>query len=253
MHLRSIAAGLASSMLLVSQAAAAGNPWRLSLVGDAYDGKAWHTGVRIELDDGWKTYWRMPGESGVPPEFTWKTSVPAGVNLRYPLPARYEDASGETVGYKHEVVLPVTVSAGDAAAVDVTLDLFFAVCKDICIPAKAEASISLGPMQHDPEGSAAVSEAEAAVPREGAIAEAAEIIMEDGRPALRLALAQPFEDIFAETETSAYFRAPRFSADGRAAVLPVDNVKDPAKLKGAALTLTAKSGNRGLEQRLTLP
>lgn len=253
MHLRSIAAGLAGSVLLVSQAVAAGAPWRLSLVGDAYDGKAWTTGVKIELDEGWKTYWRMPGESGVPPEFTWKTSVPANIAVQFPAPARYEDASGETVGYKHEVVLPVTVAAGAATAVDVTLDLFFAVCKDICIPAKGQASISLGPMQHDPDGIAAVTDATALLPRDGVIAERAEIITDGGKPALRLTLAGTFDDIFVETETAAYFRRPDFSPNRREAVLSIDNVKDPVKLSGAVLTLTATAGQGGLEQRLTLP
>lgn len=253
MHLRSIAGAVTGSMLLAAQAQAAEKPWRLSLVGDAYDGKAWHTGVKIELEDGWKTYWRMPGESGVPPEFTWKTSVPANVTVNFPTPARFADASGETVGYKHEVVLPVTIDAGDAAGVDVTLDLFFAVCKDICIPANGTASIRLGPMQHDPDGITAVTEAEARLPRQATIVEKAEIIMENGKPALHLALAQPVDDIFVETDGAAYFRQPRFSADGREATLPIDNVKDPQKLAGAALTLTATAGHAGLEQRLTLP
>ena len=51
MDFRSMAMGLAGSILLVSQAAAEARPWRLSLVGDAYDGKAWVTGVKIELSD----------------------------------------------------------------------------------------------------------------------------------------------------------------------------------------------------------
>ena len=50
----------------------------------AYDGTAWHTGILIELDDGWKTYWRMPGEAGIPPDFTWKTSVPADIAVLFP-------------------------------------------------------------------------------------------------------------------------------------------------------------------------
>lgn len=245
--------GLAGSILLASQGLAAEKPWRLSLVGDANDGRAWMTGVKIELDEGWKTYWRMPGESGVPPEFTWKTSVPAEIAVHFPMPARYADASGETVGYKHEVVLPVTVDASGAAGVDVTLDLFFAVCKDVCIPARDEATIRLGPMQHDPQGIAAVSDAEARVPRAGVVADKAEIIMEDGRPALRLALSKPFGDIFVETETAAYFRKPRFSADGLQAILPIDNVKDPQKLSRTTVTLTAVTADAGLEQRLTLP
>jgi DsbC/DsbD-like thiol-disulfide interchange protein len=127
-----------------------GAPYRVSLIGDAYDGTAWRTGVLIEMEEGWKTYWRMPGEAGIPPEFTWKTSVPAEVGVLFPVPGRYADASGETVGYQREVVFPVIVTAPGQSAVTLDLSLFFAVCKDICIPAQAEASIELGTGVRDP-------------------------------------------------------------------------------------------------------
>jgi DsbC/DsbD-like thiol-disulfide interchange protein len=257
MHLRSIALGLTGSLglmgsMLLLPAAAETKPWRLSLAGDAYDGKAWHTSIVIELDEGWKTYWRMPGEAGVPPAFTWTTSVPANIEVKFPVPARHADESGETVGYAHRAVFPVTVEAGDASAVDVTLDLFFAVCKDICIPAKDRAEISLGAMQNDSGAAEAVSRAEAAVPLQAMIAERAEVITRDGQPFLRLALARAVDDLFVETETAAYFRKPEFSPDGRTALLAINNVKDPASLSGTALTLTARTGEAGLEQRLTL-
>src|SRR5258705_8750265 len=50
-------------------------------------------GIEIGLDDGWKTYWRMPGDSGVPPSFDWKGSTNvAAVNVLYPAPARIAEA-----------------------------------------------------------------------------------------------------------------------------------------------------------------
>ena len=85
-------------------------PYRVSLIGDSFDGRSWQTGVLIELEPGWKTYWRMPGEAGIPPEFTWTTSAPAEVRVSFPRPARYADQSGETVGYEGAALFPVAVT-----------------------------------------------------------------------------------------------------------------------------------------------
>lgn len=252
MWFRSIIAALACS-LLAAPLGAAEQPYRVSLVGDRFDGEAWRTGVLIELAPGWKTYWRMPGEAGIPPEFTWTTSLPAKVEVAFPTPGRHQDASGETVGYETAALFPVRVSAGDATALDVSLDLFFAVCKDICIPATAKATIALGPMMRDPLGSARVEQAWAAIPAKGSAITAASVGMQGGKPVLTLELKERPEDIFVESTTSAYFRAPHFSPDGRQASLAIDNVKDAAQLAGASLTFTYRLGGQGFEQALTLP
>ncbi len=228
-------------------------PYRVSFAGDSFDGKSWQTGIRIELAEGWKTYWRMPGEAGIPPDFAWVSSVPAEIAVSYPVPGRYADASGETVGYETEVVFPVTVTATAASAVKLDLVLFFAVCKDICIPARAEVSTELGSMARDPEGTARVERAKAAIPTEAVVASKAEIVTQEGKPALRLSLAQKVDDIFVEAGGGAYFRAPQFSDGGAEATLVIDNVADAARLKGAPLTLTFRTGKTGLEQKMTLP
>lgn len=250
---RSISAGLFACLLAVVPAVAADKPYHVSLTGDAYTGDGWMTGVRIELDDGWKTYWRMPGEAGIPPEFTWTSSVPAQIDVRYPLPGRYEDASGETVGYKHEVILPVLVKAGDATSLTLDLDLFFAVCKDICIPASAKASKVFGPAARDPDGSREVERWMQQVPLPGEIVTDASVAVEAGKPVLHLSLAEPAEDIFIETDTAAYFRRPQMVSDGMRASLVIDNVKDPRELEGAHLRITLSQFGQGLEQDVTLP
>ena len=104
-------------------------------------------GVQIELDDGWKTYWRMPGDAGVPPNFDWSGSTNVrSFKVLYPAPSRMHEAGSETVGYKHAVVLPVEVLPEDPArAVGLALNLEFGVCREICIPAEARFALTLTP------------------------------------------------------------------------------------------------------------
>jgi DsbC/DsbD-like thiol-disulfide interchange protein len=252
MWFRSIILGMACS-LLAPAGQADEKPWRVSLIGDSFDGRSWHTGVLVELAPGWKTYWRMPGEAGIPPEFTWTTSAPAEVSVSFPTPARYADQSGETVGYETSALFPAVVTPEKASELDIGVELFFAVCKDICIPASAKASISLGTLMRDPSGSARVEEELQRLPAPGAAVVGASVVMEGGKPVLKLELTERPDDIYVETRTTAYFRAPEFSADGREARLAIDNLGDPAKLAGAALTLTYRLAGRGLEQTVTLP
>ena len=244
---------VALCLALALPAAAEDKPYRVSLTGDGFDGTSWHTGVLIELAPGWKTYWRMPGESGVPPEFTWSTSLPAKVEVQYPMPSRHVDKSGEAVGYDSEVLFPVTVTPEQAQGLELKLDLFFGVCKDICIPARAEAAIMLGTEQRDPLGSTRVKSALADVPAAGDAVAAADIVSGEGKPALRLTLKERPEDIFVESSTSAYFRAPVLSDDGREARLAIDSLSDLSKLKGQQITITYRLGGKGHVQTLTLP
>ena len=78
--------------------------------------KAYLAGIELTLADGWKTYWRMPGDAGVPPAFDWSGSTNvASVKVLYPAPHRMHEAGAETVGYKTSVVFPVEVVPKDPA------------------------------------------------------------------------------------------------------------------------------------------
>jgi DsbC/DsbD-like thiol-disulfide interchange protein len=103
-------------------------------------------GIEIVLDKGFKTYWRQPGESGLPPRFDWAGSENlAAADLHWPAPARTEDAGGIAHTYAGSVVFPVSITPADRAKpVKVRLFMEYGVCKDICIPARAELSLVLG-------------------------------------------------------------------------------------------------------------
>ena len=102
-------------------------------------------GVHIKLDPGWKTYWRVPGDAGVPPEFNWLRSVNVSdVTVLWPAPIRFRDQYGDGIGYKDEVVFPIVVSPADwTKASTVKLTLHFAVCNDICAPVRADLALEI--------------------------------------------------------------------------------------------------------------
>ena len=92
-------------------------------------------GVRIDLGSGWKTYWKSPGDAGLPTEFDWSGSsnfVSAEVN--WPAPSRLSILGFESVGYTHEVLFPVKIHVRDPG-VETRIHLKLAVyaCSTICV------------------------------------------------------------------------------------------------------------------------
>lgn len=104
-----------------------------------------HIGVHIKLDYGWKTYWRLPGDSGVPPVFHWQGSR----NLKkaviaWPAPKYLADQYGVSIGYKKEVVFPIKIIAKRPdEPVILKLKVDYGVCKDVCIPASSQFEFQL--------------------------------------------------------------------------------------------------------------
>lgn len=138
---------------------------RLIAVSAARDG-VWTLGVSIVLRPGFITYWRNPGEAGVPPRFDFTGSANvARADVSYPAPRRLQEAGMEAIGYEGAVVFPVRVVPAQAGApVTVSLRLDYAVCERICLPARADLSLTLPPPP-DAVDAAALARAEAAVPR----------------------------------------------------------------------------------------
>lgn len=221
-------------------------------------------GLEIVLGDGWKTYWRMPGESGVPPEFDWSRSTNvAAVDVQWPAPYRLHDASGETIGYKGHVVLPLTVTLTDQATpARLALSLFYAACNDICVPATAELHLDLAAGAADQADADLVRHYSGLVPLEdadGTALLAAAARQEAGKPVLAIVVSSelaadgPAADIFVEGFDAAYFRAPRRGAEtaaGREFTLAIDGIGDAGELAGRSLTVTWVSERRRLFRRL---
>ena len=105
--------------------------------------------VEIRMDPGWHTYWRYPGDSGVPPKFDFSNSENVGdVRVLYPAPHGFTDEAGIFIGYRDHVIFPVRVTPRDPKKpVKLKLDLFYAVCDKLCVPAAGKADLALAPGQ----------------------------------------------------------------------------------------------------------
>jgi DsbC/DsbD-like thiol-disulfide interchange protein len=254
-------AALSLPVLPIAARAGGEMRYRARLVNGETRNGVWRAGLDITLDKGWKTYWRMPGDAGVPPQFDWSGSRNVkSLAILWPAPTRFTDESGETVGYKERVVFPIDVVAEDRGApIDLRLDVFLGVCDVICIPVKLdEALLQAPPSAADASLIAAFA---ARVPEKVDARAAfrvtrAALAEEGGKPALALRLeGRGFDkdlDIFVEGSDFAYFREPRPSGDAADIRLQIDGLKDPAKLRGKALTLTMIAGDIRLEQDVTV-
>src|SRR5580698_6494151 len=103
-------------------------------------------GVEIRLDAGWKTYWREPGDSGVPPTFDFSGSENVkSISIEWPAPERFPDgAGGNSIGYVGRVVLPLRIVQQDPAKhSSLHLKLGYAICANLCVPAEATLELAL--------------------------------------------------------------------------------------------------------------
>lgn len=122
-------------------------------------------GIEIALSPGWKTYWRYPGDAGIPPRFDWSGSENvAKVEVLYPAPKRISDGSGQqSIGYEDHVIFPLRITAQDAAKpFRLMLKLDFATCEKLCIPAQANVTLASSP---DTSAEPLLEEAERRVPK----------------------------------------------------------------------------------------
>src|SRR5437588_4163440 len=117
------------------------SPWQrdahsaIRLLAGSRSGAVLLGGIAIQLEPGWKTYWRTPGDSGVPPRFDFSTSDNVeAVTVLWPAPKKFDDGAGGTsLGYKHQIVLPLRIVAKDAnKPVTLRANINYAVCDKLC-------------------------------------------------------------------------------------------------------------------------
>lgn len=221
-------------------------------------------GLHLRMEPGWKTYWRSPGDAGLPPTIDWAGSTGlAGAEMSWPAPHRFTLFGIETFGYDREVVLPLEAAVtepgrplGLRAAVDVL------VCSEICVPQRFDLTLDLPAGPADPGAEAQlVNRFRTQVPGDGA---ASGLSVEDVRATgagieavirSREPMVEP--DLFVETAEGHAFGAPRieFSDGDRRATVRLDlaeGARGLPPLAGAAATLTVVDGARAAEIPATI-
>ncbi|HEV7435820.1 MAG TPA: protein-disulfide reductase DsbD domain-containing protein [Pseudorhizobium sp.] len=100
--------------------------------------------LQIEPSPGWITYWKEPGDAGIPPQLL--VSPSAGVvlgKLDYPVPKRIDNGSLRDIGYDHPVTLPFELSMKTPSPLKVEISAFIGLCRNICIPFQADFTLTL--------------------------------------------------------------------------------------------------------------
>ena len=129
-------------------------------------------GIEIKMQPGWHTYWRYPGDSGVPPRFSFAGSDNlASATVLFPAPHAFTDEAGTTIGYKGNVILPVSVVPRQKdKPVTLRAKIDYAICEKLCVPAEARLELTLD--RTSGADNAALAAAEAHVPQPVSAAEA---------------------------------------------------------------------------------
>ena len=125
--------------------------------------------IEIVLDPGWKTYWRTPGDAGIPPRFDFSGSENAsGAEVAFPAPERSDDGFSVSNVYHDRVVLPVRFATSDPSKpVRLELTATLGICAEVCIPVELAASLDIPPDPADDGAMATITAARAALPGPG--------------------------------------------------------------------------------------
>lgn len=222
-------------------------------------------GIGFQLQQGWKTYWRTPGDSGVPPRMDFsKSDNVESVMVLWPVPTKFSDgAGGHSFGYQKQVILPLRIIARNAdRPVTLRAKIDYAVCEKLCLPVEASAELAFTSVASAEDS--AISAALETVPkpakvgdpnpltirevrRDGKIGVVVDVVTPDGKEA----------DLFAEGPTPDWAlpvpklvkREPsglqRFAFD-------LDGLPSGAKPENAALKLTLSGSNASYEFNVNL-
>ena len=122
-------------------------------------------GLRLTMTPGWKTYWRSPGEAGIPPRLDWSQSDNvSSVEVLWPAPVVFESFGMKTIGYEDRVVFPVRIQPEDPnEPVSLVVEGQIGVCREVCVLEQFELSEEITPDQR-PIGAKQIHRAVRTVP-----------------------------------------------------------------------------------------
>ena len=267
--------GLAAKVLVVTLATSAcagdSSPWQrdahsaLRLLAGSRSGSVLLGGIAIQLEPGWKTYWRNPGDSGVPPRFDFsKSDNVEAVTILWPAPTKFDDgAGGFSLGYKKQVVLPLRIVAKSAdKPVTLRADITYGVCDKLCIPVEATSELTFSSVASTEDGGLAT--ALDAVPKPANIGDPNPLtirdVKRDGDKKVLVDVSAPAGaevNLFVEGPTPDWaLPIPEPVSPGPPGVkrfaFDLEGLPPGAKPEGAALKFTLTGGERAYEFNVNL-
>jgi DsbC/DsbD-like thiol-disulfide interchange protein len=222
-------------------------------------------GIAIQLDPGWKTYWRNSGDSGVPPRFDFsKSENIEAVTVLWPAPQKFDDGAGGTsLGYHDQVVLPLRiVTKSNDKPVTLRANVSYAVCEKICIPVEANAELTFASVASTEDS--ALFAALDTVPKPASIGDPNPLTIRDvkreGKSTVLVDVVAPEGkpvNLFVEGPTPDWaLPVPKLLDHGPAGIkrfsFELDGMPPGTNPEGAALKLTLAGGDRAYEFNINL-
>lgn len=213
-------------------------------------------GLLLNLNDGWKTYWKSPGEVGIPPEIQWGGSENiADIRLLWPAPHRFRAFGIENFGYAKQVLFPLEIvlqKPGEPAVLSIDVSLL--VCSELCVPENFTLTLALGSdISTDADSAELIAKYANLVPVDGSASDItlSSAFLNNERTTLTLDFfsEQPFNnpDVFPDMGLKTSFGTPdiRLGRDGRQvwARLPILSSRGTPE----PLNVTLTDGTRAAE------
>jgi DsbC/DsbD-like thiol-disulfide interchange protein len=223
-------------------------------------------GVEIKLEHGWKTYWRTPGDSGVPPRFDFsKSENVEAVTILWPTPMKFDDgAGGFSIGYKKDVLIPLRVALKNPdKPVILRVHLDYAVCEKLCVPVESQIELPFVSVASTEDST--LSAAMDTVPKPANVGDTNPLTIRDvkrsGDKRVEVDVASPGDKdvtLFVEGPTPDWAlpipkRIKGGDRDVQRFAFDLEGLPAGATPDGATLKFTLASGNRGYEFNISLP
>jgi DsbC/DsbD-like thiol-disulfide interchange protein len=271
-----IALGVATTILMSSLAIEAcaqdASPWQrdghsaVRLLAGSRSGTVLLGGIAFQLQPGWKTYWRTPGDSGVPPRFDFsKSENIEAVTVLWPAPKKFDDgAGGSSLGYHDQVVLPLRIVAKSTdKPVTLRAAVNYAVCDKLCVPVEADVELAFTSVASTEDS--VLFAALDTVPKPANVGDPNPLTIRDvkreGKSTVLVDVVAPSEardiNLFVEGPTPDWaLPVPKLLEHSPSGVkrfaFELDGLPPGEKPEGAALKLTLASGDRSYEFNINL-
>src|ERR1700742_932350 len=260
-----------ASLLPIGAPAQDASPWQkgshaaVRLLAGSRSGPVLLGGIAIQLDPGWKTYWRTSGDSGVPPRFDFsKSDNVEAVTVLWPAPTKFDDgAGGFSLGYHDQVVLPLRiVPKTNDKPVTLRANINYAVCEKICIPVEASTELTFASVASTEDS--VLFAALDTVPKPASVGDPNPLtirdVKRDGKSTVLVDVLSPDArtvNLFVEGPTPDWgLPVPKLVEHGPAGVkrftFQLDGIPPGTNPEGAALKLTLVGGDRSYEFNINL-